>query len=445
MVEDTNSMTPDALEAESQKALAFHREGRLAEAESLHRFTVQSDPANGYFKYRLAETLISNGGDPDEIIDLVMAAARLDPHFPLFRDTALRLLFQRRPPAEALEAYLSLEPPCDPAASPNSKPATDRLAAILLLEHKQVELCWSLLRHVFGGRAKSVRIDHRLSGTESVFLNFDSSGYEIALPGNFSHRRFLIERLFAMQGAFDYTEIRGTIKLSLGDAADGDDEQLCFSSRTAHQLPVPDAVFFGSDGYAKQREAFEAAPDWNTRSPIAYWRGSLTGSAANWREVLALPRVQVCLAARFTRNIDARITDLSQFSDAYPELEETLKGLDLLGERRPEAENQNYRFGIDVDGNTNAWQSLYVKLLAGTCVLKIASPYRQWYYDRIRDGETVRFIAGPRDLSEALAWAETNPTVAKDIAQRGMELALSMTETSEREVFARAARLLLAK
>ena len=445
MVEDTNSMTPDALEAESQKALAFHREGRLAEAESLHRFTIQSDPANGYFKYRLAETLISNGGDPDEIIDLVMAAARLDPHFPLFRDTALRLLFQRRPPAEALEAYLSLEAPSDPSASANSRLTNDRLAAILLLEHKQVELCWSLLRHVFGGRAKSVLFDDRLSGTESVFLNFDSSGYHIALPGNFSRRRFLIERLFAMQGAFDHTELKGTVKLSLGDAPDGDDEQLCFSSRTAHQLPVPDAVFFSSDGYAAQREAFANAPDWTLRPPIAYWRGSLTGSASNWREVFALPRIQICLAARFTPNIDARITDLSQFADAYPELQEALTGLDLLGARQPETDNQNFRYGIDVDGNTNAWQSLYVKLLAGTCVLKIVSPYRQWYYDRIRDGGTVRLVAGPRDLSEALAWAETNPTVAKDIAQRGMELALSMTETSEREVFARAARLLLAK
>ena len=438
-------MTPDALEAESQKALALHREGRLVEAESVHRFTVQSDPANGYFKYRLAETLISKGGDPDEIIDLVMGAARLDPHFPLFRDTALRLLFQRRPPAEALEAYLSLDAPCDPPASASSKLSTDKLAAILLLEHKKVELCWNLLRHVFGSRAKSILIDDRLSGAESVFLNFDASGYEIALPGNFSHRRFLIERLFAMQGAFDHTELNGTVKLSLGDGADGDDDQLCFSSRTAHQLPVPDAVFFNSDGYAAQREAFATAPDWTLRPPIAYWRGSLTGNASNWREVFALPRVQICLAARFTPTIDARITDLSQFAAAYPELEEALTGLDLLGERRPETDNQNFRYGIDVDGNTNAWQSLYVKLLAGTCVLKIASPYRQWHYDRIRDGETVRLVAGPRDLSEALLWAEANPTAAKEIAQRGRELALSMTVASEREVFARTAHLLLAR
>ena len=52
----------------------------------------------------------------------------------------------------------------------------------------------------------------------------------------------------------------------------------------------------------------------------------------------------------------------------------------------PEIAFPAYKFQIDIDGNTNSWPGLFQKLLTGSAILKVASPYgyRQWYYDRLR-------------------------------------------------------------
>ena len=49
----------------------------------------------------------------------------------------------------------------------------------------------------------------------------------------------------------------------------------------------------------------------------------------------------------------------------------------------PMTDFNKYKYQIDIDGNTNAWPGLFQKLLTGSPVLKVASPYgfRQWLYE----------------------------------------------------------------
>jgi hypothetical protein len=99
-----------------------------------------------------------------------------------------------------------------------------------------------------------------------------------------------------------------------------------------------------------------------------------------------------------------------------------------------------YRYTIDIDGNSNAWSSLFRKLLTGSPVLKVASPhgFRQWYYDALEPMKNfVPVAADLSDLVEKAEWLQKNPESSEKIGQAGRALALSLTFEKE---FAQATR-----
>jgi len=93
----------------------------------------------------------------------------------------------------------------------------------------------------------------------------------------------------------------------------------------------------------------------------------------------------------------------------------------------PMIDHAKYRYLIDIDGVSNAW-SFFEKLLLGSCILKISSPFEQWFYNRIREWE--HFVPVRRDLSdliEKIAWCREHEAEARAIAQSGQRFALGMT------------------
>ncbi len=97
------------------------------------------------------------------------------------------------------------------------------------------------------------------------------------------------------------------------------------------------------------------------------------------------------------------------------------------------------KFAIDIDGWTNAWSNLLIRMHFGCCVLKVASAdgYRQWWYDRLRPWEHfVPVRADMADLAEKVDWVRSNDVEAKAIASRGQQLARSMTLASETAIAA---------
>ncbi len=97
---------------------------------------------------------------------------------------------------------------------------------------------------------------------------------------------------------------------------------------------------------------------------------------------------------------------------------------------------QEYKFQIDIDGNSNSWPGLLTKLCTGSVVLKVTSPrgFRQWYYDRLIPW--YHFVPIKKDLSdlfEIMTWLSQHDSVARSIGNNGKSLAESMVCEKEIE------------
>jgi hypothetical protein len=211
-------------------------------------------------------------------------------------------------------------------------------------------------------------------------------------------------------------------------------EGLAFSARDGVSVLIPDAIFIHSRAYADTRERLAGGGvPWAVRAPLALWRGATTGRSANgdWR---TLPRVRLCaLSAANPDLIDAGITALVHGA-ASPEAGLELRQAGYMRGFLPPHAFALCRYQIDIDGNSNAWASLFQKLLTGSPVLKVASEHgwRQWYYDRLE--AWVNFVpvaSDMADLVDKITWLRTHDDQAASIGAAGRRLALSMTYEAE--------------
>jgi hypothetical protein len=102
---------------------------------------------------------------------------------------------------------------------------------------------------------------------------------------------------------------------------------------------------------------------------------------------------------------------------------ELAHSLGMLAPRVRQSEFARYRYLVDIDGNTNSWGFL-AKLLMGSCILKVESPFRQWYYDRLRPWEHYIPIRGDlSDLEERVQWCREHDEEARQIGATGKRFA----------------------
>lgn len=212
------------------------------------------------------------------------------------------------------------------------------------------------------------------------------------------------------------------------------------SSRSARAIAVPDRYFILRDGFSAERRLAAADPvPWTSRRDTLVWRGGINGhgihpqrdeDAHNPR---VIQRLRMCLQLKSVPGVDARI---SAALDPHMPLE-TLAGLGITGENRRESEWLGDKFAIDIDGWTNTWSNLIVRMHFGCCVLKVGSAdgYRQWWYDRLVPWEHFVPVASDMsDLAEKIDWVRANDREAADIARRGQALAQTMTLASETKI-----------
>lgn len=234
--------------------------------------------------------------------------------------------------------------------------------------------------------------------------------------------------------AHDSAMPAGACFANLGDVANN--PGLGFSSANARVHLVPDPHFITSMGYENMRASL-AAEDvpWANRLPVAFWRGSSTGirraPERHWR---TLQRLRLCSQSADSRGLlDAGINKVVQ---ATPAEAAEIAAAGLMRPSVPATDFKRYRYQIDVDGNSNSWAGLFIKLLTGNPVLKIASPrqFRQWYYDRLEPW--VNFVpvrADMSDLLERIADLRRDDGRARAIGQAGYELAASLDFASQVE------------
>ena len=240
----------------------------------------------------------------------------------------------------------------------------------------------------------------------------------------------------------------GVVRLCLGDLPPASAQPtLCFSSPVTDDLLIPDSLFLHTDGYQAWRQTVaQQGKPWLQRHDQAYWRGALTGLAANLEQVLDLPRVQLCRFAQTCPDLDARLTSAHQFQGLMPDLVPSLEAQGLMAPREDERVNLDYRYMIDLDGNSNSWPGLFIKLLSGAPTIKLISPCRQWYYDRLVAMQHVFPISAiDPDLPDAVAWLRSHPEMAQTLASQAAQLAGGMNARSEYPVFEAAFRRALAR
>ena len=203
--------------------------------------------------------------------------------------------------------------------------------------------------------------------------------------------------------------------------------------RVGHEQVVlfPDTYYSGSDGYESLYAHALHQPEWGMRKSKVVWRGSVTGTG-DYHEPLDIPRVRLARMCRDMPNVDVGIVGIHE-TMRFPR--ETL-GLFLKQERITAdwwsmSRFSEYRWAIDIDGHANAW-GLLEKLILGCCVLKVDTPYEQWYYPRLHAWEHyVPVAADLSDLDERIAWCLENNAFCRWIAENGSRLATTLRLRAE--------------
>ena len=200
---------------------------------------------------------------------------------------------------------------------------------------------------------------------------------------------------------------------------------------------IPDCIFVPTGGYSYARTILrENSKPWDDRAPIAMWRGATTGipsAPGDWR---SLERIRLCeLAQRYSQSgmIDAGISAVIQFHD--PEVVQEIRSSGLLRDPIPWANWGQYKYLIDIDGNSSPWSNLFQKLLTGSAVLKVESSrsLQQWFYDDLIPWKNYVPIAPDMsDLMSKISWLEKNDSEAERIGRAGLALAEQLTY--EREI-----------
>lgn len=216
------------------------------------------------------------------------------------------------------------------------------------------------------------------------------------------------------------------------------------SDPTKHVL-IPDSYFYHSRGFEDARKASETAAPWNTRSDEIVWRGARNGQGqpstdpADESNPAVLPRYRLVMKLKNQPGCDARFV-LLKGKKGPPtigprETEEIERG--FIGETVPEPSWMGRKFAIDIDGSTNTWSNLILRLHYGCCVLKVESQHNfaQWYYDRLKPSEHyVPVKPDMSDLLDQIEWARSHDSEARQIAANGQAFIRTLDfETGRRE------------
>jgi hypothetical protein len=209
---------------------------------------------------------------------------------------------------------------------------------------------------------------------------------------------------------------------------------LAFCGNTAGHFLIPDSIYMESDGYEQLRGyCARHLPAWEDRKPVVFWRGTTTGmrdvlNVKHWSE---LPRIKLVRQAREVARPDLFDVALSAIVQIWDDEEiAAIHAAGLLGNSVPLLEFMDYKYSIDIDGNSTSWPGLFTKLMMGNLVIKVDSPlgFRQWYYDKLIPWKNfVPITVSMSELSELAEWLTGNDREAAAIAERGRALAQSLS------------------
>ena len=201
-------------------------------------------------------------------------------------------------------------------------------------------------------------------------------------------------------------------------------------------LLIPDFYFILSEGYLKDLQPLQLpidAPSMQqriaNRSKMLYWRGSKNASSLDGyvsrlnfiKELNAIDGIESISSCRFTT-----IADQTMQSIDKSEAKAIQDDLGLVP-AEPFLMQAKYLLHLDVDGHSSSFPGLYRKLALGGCVLKVKSPYIQWYYHMLKNEINYILISSTDDLIVKLNYLLDNWSTAVQIGIRAAILARSIS------------------
>jgi hypothetical protein len=97
---------------------------------------------------------------------------------------------------------------------------------------------------------------------------------------------------------------------------------------------------------------------------------------------------------------------------------------DVKDDFMKQADQAKYKYILDIDGHTNAWDGLRWKLYSGSVVLKHIGVYEQWYYKELRP--FFHYVPVKNDFSdlvEMVEWCRANQSKCLQISRNARAFA----------------------
>lgn len=174
---------------------------------------------------------------------------------------------------------------------------------------------------------------------------------------------------------------------------------------------IPDPYQMGA--YGGMLAAHDTVP-WGSKKPQMLFAGTTTGS----RDPALNARIRACVwALDHPLECLFRITNIAQMhpSDAYNSVP---RFKDILSPPLSQADHFNYRYIVNIAGNTACWSRVPMVLASRSVMVNVHHADMCWYYPLLREGE--HYFAVKREGDDMLALRntlESNPTRCQIVAQ----------------------------
>lgn len=301
-----------------------------------------------------------------------------------------------------------------------------------------------------GAKAPQVRVRYADSGNPPRDVLIERRGHRFTLVLENSAERRFTRSMRRMVCAYAYwlSLCSPEVTFITVNASDGDavsKARFAPSVRFPQHVALPDPHYFQNHGFSAELQDGKTASRWEDRTDDITWRGRMNGcgwvslSPQDIDNSAVMQRLRLVMRLREKPGTDVRFIDMDRSTRAFRAMA-LRQG--LLAEPMAARSWLGRKFAIDIDGNTNTWSNLLVRLLYGCCVLKIESQFgfRQWYYDELKPFEHyVPVSADMADLDEKIEWVRSHDAEAKAIGERGQAFARTLTFSSQAR---RAARLI---
>ncbi len=294
------------------------------------------------------------------------------------------------------------------------------------------------LERALSKRGRSARVTVDLLGDgwpNDISIDRTGRGYCVTYPSAASQWFVMSSRHFVRAYLY-WMDLTGPAVLRM--SVNGSDGQRPSRARFAASAPpsrhvaIPDPHFFLYEGFREERGLAADPPSWTSRSDELVWRGGGNGAGAisldfaDQDNPVILQRLRLCMKLRGVPGCDTRLVGIGEENGVWTE---PARQAGLAAEGLPASSWLSRKYAIDIDGHTNTWSNLLVRMLFGCCVLKVESElgFRQWYYDRIKPFEHYLPIrADMSDLLEKIDWVRSHDSEARIIGENARRFAMSL-------------------